>query len=771
MLPPAGEQAWHLSVEHGGTLEALSLVPCPQASESLGPGQVRVAVHAAGLNFRDVLIALGVYPGKATIGSEGAGVVLEVGPDVTDLSVGDRVMGLIADAFGPVAVTDQRLMVRVPQGWSFVEAAAVPLIFLTAYYALVDVAQVEPEQALLVHAGAGGVGMAAVQLARHLGAEVYATASPEKWQALTELGVNEGHLASSRDLDFRERFLGATSDRGVDVVLNALAGEFVDASLELLPRGGRFVEMGKTDVRDAESVAAEHPRVRYRALDLLEAGPERIQEMLVGLLELFERGVLIHPPIRTWDVRRGVEAFRCLREGRNVGKVVLTVPRPLDPNQTVLITGGTGGLGGLVARHLAARHGVRHLLLVSRRGPKADGASEMVAELAKLGCEASVVACDVADRQELATLIDSIPQQRPLTAVIHAAGVLEDGVVESLSAEQVERVMRPKTDAALYLHELTKDMQLSEFVLFSSVATLLGSAGQGNYAAANAFLDTLAQYRRLQGLAGTSLAWGLWAQQSGIGMSGGLGERDRARLNRLGIAPLSGEQGLELLDTALAMDGPLLVPVRLDTAALRALARAGMLPALMSSLVRTPARRSSQLEGVLARRLAETPEQDREAVVLELVRSEVAIVLGHAAAETVDPQRAFKDLGFDSLAAVELRNRLDRATGMRLPTTLVFDHPTPAALVGFLHAQVKGDAHHDPREAKISQAIASIPLARLHSAGLLDTLLELADPTSNYSNDVPAAANGEKADPIDSMDAKSLVKRALEMTAIESRKL
>ena len=392
--------------------------------------------------------------------------------------------------------------------------------------------------------------------------------------------------------------------------MNSLVGEFVDASLGLLPRGGRFIEMGKTDVRDAERVAEEWPGVRYRAFDLVEAaGAARIQEMLVELVELFERGVLEHLPVSTWDVRRAVEAFRFVREGRHVGKVVLTVPQPVDREGTVLVTGGTGGLGGLVARHLA-RDGARHLLLVSRGGSGVDGVSGLVGELEGFGCEAEVAACDVGDREQLAGVIASIPAARPLVSVIHVAGVLDDGVLESLSEEQLERVMRPKVDGAVHLHELTAGLGLSEFVMFSSAAGLFGGAGQGNYAAANAFLDALAQARRAQGLAGQSLAWGLWEQQSG--MTESLGQSARARLARAGLAGLATRQGLELLDRARDIDEAVLVPARLDFGGLRARERAGALPALLSGLVRTSARGERGGEGSLVQRLAGVPASEWE---------------------------------------------------------------------------------------------------------------------------------------------------------------
>ncbi|WP_432040680.1 SDR family NAD(P)-dependent oxidoreductase, partial [Streptomyces cucumeris] len=677
--------AWRLGIKRKGSLEDLAVMPS-EGGRPLGVGEVRIAVRAAGLNFRDVLIALGMYPGDAPLGSEAAGVVLEVGSGVTGLAPGDRVFGLVTDAFGPVAVADRRTVVPMPECLGFAEAAAVPVVYLTAYYGLVDLAGLRPGQRLLVHAAAGGVGMAGVQLARHFGAEVFATASPAKWDAVRALGVAGEHIASSRDLDFRQTFMDATDGSGMDVVLNALAREFVDASLELLPRGGRFIEMGKTDIRDPEAVASAHPGVGYRSYDLIEAGPERIQEMLAEIAGLFERGVLQPAPIRAWDVRRGQEAFRFLREGRNVGKVVLTVPAPLDPDGTVLITGGTGGLGALFARHLVQRHGARRLLLISRRGAAAPGAAPLAAELEELGAEVRVEACDVADRGQLATLISSL--DRPLTAVVHSAGVLDDGVIESLTPEQFDRVMRPKYLAAWNLHELTSRMDLSAFVMFSSAAAQLGNPGQANYAAANAAVDALAHVRRSAGLPATSLAWGLWADSTG--MTGELGEADLARMQRTGIGALSAELGLELFDEALGSDSTHLVPIRLDTAALRVQARDGMLPTLLRGLVRAPARRAESVGRSLSQRLEEVSESDREQIVLELVQAQVAAVRGSVSGAEVEPERAFKEMGFDSLAAVELRNRLSRTTGLRLPATLVFDHPTPMEVARLILKEVGG---------------------------------------------------------------------------------
>ncbi|MFF1700187.1 beta-ketoacyl synthase N-terminal-like domain-containing protein, partial [Streptomyces sp. NPDC058257] len=294
---------WRLGVTGRGTLENLALLPDTEETV-LGAGEVLVEVRAAGVNFRDPLIALGVYPGEATMGTEGAGVVVEVGSDVTDLALGDQVFGLLEGGFGPLAVADARLVARMPEGWSFAQAASVPTVFLTAYYALRDLAGLEAGESLLVHAAAGGVGMAAVQLAGHFGAEVFGTASAGKWDVLRGLGVEDSRIASSRTLDFETSVLAATDGRGVDVVLNSLAGEFVDASLRVLPRGGRFVEMGKTDLRDPDAIGQEHAGVTYQSFDLIDAGRDRIRVMLAEILELFGRGVLRPLPVRAWDIRR-----------------------------------------------------------------------------------------------------------------------------------------------------------------------------------------------------------------------------------------------------------------------------------------------------------------------------------------------------------------------------------------------------------------------------------------------------------------------------------
>ncbi|MFJ1584957.1 SDR family NAD(P)-dependent oxidoreductase [Streptomyces sp. NPDC088197] len=689
LVPPA-EGAWRL-VASEGTLDGLALAPHPAADAPLAPGQIRVGIRAAGVNFRDVVVSLGMVGTEESLGCEGAGVVVEVGPGVAGVVVGDRVMGLLPESFGPLAVVDERLVVRVPEGWSFEQAAAVPAVFLTAWIGLADLGELRSGQRVLIHAATGGVGMAATQLARHWGAEVFGTASEGKWDTLRDMGFDAEHIASSRTLAFEDAFMTATGGDGVDVVLDCLAREFVDASLRLLPRGGRFLEMGKTDIRDPEAVAAEHPGVTYRAYDLAKADPQRVGEILRELAGLFAEGVLEPLPVRVWDVRRADEALRFMSQARHVGKVVLRLPRAVDAASAVVITGGTGLLGGLVARHLVASYGVRDVVLAGRRGANAPGADALVAELGAAGARVEVVACDVAVRDDAAGLLARFGGDRPLGGVVHCAGALDDGLVPDLDAERIRSVLGAKVDAAWHLHELTRDLDLSLFVLFSSLAGVVGTAGQGNYAAANTFLDALAGVRRTSGAAAVSMAWGHWATDSEL--TGSLDEVDRARLARSGVVPMSVEQGIGLFDAAVGWDTPLAVTARLapETAdeqtageAFRALARGltSRAPQRRTAKAAVPAERSGGAD--LAARLAALGAAERSAVLVDMVRTNVAAVLGHGSSAAVDPARAFKELGFDSLTGVELRNRLGTATGQRLAATVVFDHPTPDALAAHL---------------------------------------------------------------------------------------
>jgi acyl transferase domain-containing protein/NADPH:quinone reductase-like Zn-dependent oxidoreductase/acyl carrier protein len=688
---------WSLQSAGQGTLSADNLQAEVLSLGDLAPTDVRIEVRAVGVNFRDVLVALGMYPDpNAVMGSEGAGVVTAVGSEVKGLAPGDQVFGVLAGV-GSTVETDYRALARIPDRWNFAEAAGIPMVFLTAYYALHDLADIQPwpttrarcsGQSILVHAATGGVGMATIALARAWGLEVFATASPRKWPVLRALGLDSDHIASSRDLDFEQKFLSVTAGEGMDMVLNSLANEYTDASLRLLPRGGKFVEMGLTDLRDPDVIAADHPGVIYLPFTLLEVGTERLGEILREVMALLAAGTIDPLPVSAWDVRRLPEVYRYLSQARHIGKITLTLPRRLDPDGTVLITGGTGGLGGLLARHLVTHYRVSHLLLISRRGPSAEGADTLVAELQQLGAQAQVVACDAADRDALAGVLADIPAEHPLTGVIHAAGLLRDGMFTDLTDDQFNAVLRTKIDAAWNLHALTAGHDLALFVLFSSAAGVIGSLGQANYAAANTYLDALAHYRQHLGLPATALAWGLWQQKTG--MTGHLNERETTRMNRGGLAPITSDDGLALFDAALQCGYPLLVPARMSLAALAA---AEEVPPLFRLLARTIRKKAAgRADGPTRPKLAaqltgQSPtEQDR--TILEFIRNQAAAVLGYESSNTIPADEPFKSLGFDSLTAVEFRNRLQTATGLKLPPTMVFDYPTLHAVTQYVRTQI-----------------------------------------------------------------------------------
>ncbi|WP_428849399.1 SDR family NAD(P)-dependent oxidoreductase [Streptomyces lycopersici] len=414
---------------------------------------------------------------------------------------------------------------------------------------------------------------------------------------------------------------------------------------------------------------------------------------------------------------------------------------------TVLVTGGTGALGVVVARHLVAVHGVRSLVLASRGGPEAVGAAELEAELVGAGARVRFVACDVADRDAVAGLLDSVPGDAPLSAVVHTAGVLDDGVLTALTPERMDAVFRPKVDGAFHLHELTRGLDLSAFVLFSSAAGTFGSSGQGNYAAANAYLDALAQHRAAQGLPAISLGWGMWSQDTG--MTAQLGDTDHRRLARDGLAALTSAEGMELFDTALRTCQPTLLPIKLDLGALRAQAATGAVPPLLRGLVPQPRRIRQKAQSAhahdadaLSARLAGAGPADRRAILLDLVRQEAAYVLGYASVGRIGAEAAFTDVGFDSLTAIELRDRLLARTRLRLPATFAFDFPTPLALANHLDTRLGAETTQDPvlaEVARLEELVAARPPDGVKNTGAAARLRALA---AKLSTDAPGPAGG-----------------------------
>ncbi|MFI8932324.1 type I polyketide synthase [Streptomyces sp. NPDC053474] len=571
----------------------------------------------------------------------------------------------------------------------------------------------------------------------------------------------------------------ALSARVLEVVRAWLAGAGVEeARLVVVTRGA--VPAGEGAVTDPAGAAvwglvraaqAEHPD-RIVLLDLDPGsgdGTGSVLDTVLGAVlatgepQIAVRGGVFSVPRLVREAARGVD-----------GEALFT------PDGTVLITGGTGALGGLAARHLVTRYGVRHLLLASRRGAEAEGVPELVAELAELGAVVSVVACDVSDRDQVKALLAGVPDEHRLTGVVHTAGVLDAGVVETLTSERLERVFAPKVDAVRHLDGLTRELglDLDAFVVYSSVSGVFMGAGSGSYAAANAFLDGLMATRRAAGLPGLSLAWGLWEQTTG--MAAHTDDLTRSRMNRRGgLRAMTLTQGMELFDAAMGSGKALLVPARLDLRGVRADAAAGGgVPHLLRGLVR-PGRQHARAAGGgdarrrLTDRLAGLAAEEREALLLDLVRGRAAAVLGHAGPSGVRADLAFNEAGFDSLTAVELRNRLREATGLKLPATLVFDYPNPLALARHLHRVLLPDGDvgrvangHEPDEARLRQALASVPLARFRAAGLLDALVELAatgdgGPGTGATDGADAAEGADGKRAIAELDVDDLVHLAL----------
>jgi len=689
-----GQTPLRLDIHERGVLDNLAWVPAPAAP--VDAGRVRIHVRAVGLNFRDVLNALGMYPGDpGQLGNECVGEVVTVGAGVQDLALGDRVMAVADGAFATTVVTDARLAVRVPAGLETEAAATVPIAFLTARYALREIAALAPGQRVLIHAAAGGVGLAAVQIARRAGAEIFATAgSPDKRALLASLGV--AHVLDSRSLDFADEVLARTRGEGVDVVLNSLAGEFIPRSLAVLRRGGCFVEIGRRGIWAAADVAAVRPDVRYHVLylgDSFTREPARIQSMLTGIAAELEAGSLTPLPHRVYPAARAVDAFRFMAQARHVGKIVVTPPAgtrstlPVRGDATYLVTGGLGALGLHTAEWLCAQ-GARSLVLMGRSDPSPE-ARAAVARLEAKGALVRIASGDVARAADVdRVLADARGTLPAVRGIVHAAGVVEDAVLARQTRAGLAAVMAPKVAGAWNLHRAAEDLDLDFVVFYSSIAAVLGSPGQANYAAGNAFLDGLAAYRRGQGRPGLAVQWGPW---SGAGMAARLGERDRERWTAKGVGALAPAEGLatlgQLLTSGSAAPAHAAI-VRVDWTRYVAALPSGA-PPLLADLLR-PAQAPAIPAGVapgrprLLQLLDEAPPARKRHVVLSHVREQVAKVLQLPPSQTVDADRGLKDMGLDSLMAVELRNRLQASLGRSLPTTLAFDQPTASAITDYL---------------------------------------------------------------------------------------
>jgi NADPH:quinone reductase-like Zn-dependent oxidoreductase/acyl carrier protein len=695
----AGDRPFRLEIDAPGVLEELVLRPIPRPEPAAD--EVEIEVRAGGINFVDVLSALGVRPdhieGRTRLGGECAGIVTRVGKGVTGIQPGDAVIAaLVPDAFSSFVCVPSRFVVRKPAHLGFEDAATLPITFMTAHWAMHHKARLARGERVLIHAAAGGVGLAAVQLARAAGAEVFATAGSEDKRAyLRSLGIE--HVMDSRSLAFADEIRALTQGAGVDAVLNCLTGDAVAASLGVLRAHGRFLEIGKRDIYEDHKLGLYPFRqnLSYFAIDLIRMygdRPERFAELLREIVDLADRRVIEPLPWRAFPISRAQDAFRHIARAQHIGKVVLTFPDPeaqlsapapnasgeFRSDASYLITGGLGGLGLTVATWMV-EHGARHLALIGRHEPGA-AAREAIARLAQSGASVLVERADVAHPADIERVLAIITRELPpLRGVIHAAGVLDDGVLVHQTAERFAAVMAPKVAGGWNLHEATRALPLDFFVLFSGAGTLLGSPGQGNYAAANAFLDALAQARAAEGLPAQSIAWGPWSE---VGLAASAARGGRLALH--GVTSLSPAEGVDALGRVLRDGAPHIAVLPLDVRqcfqSYPMLAESPLFEILARGASNRPA---AAADAPFRRTLAELPADERHGALEHHLREQAARVLGLPPAR-IAPREPLGNLGFDSLMTLELRNRIEASLGLKLSATVVWNYPTITALAEYL---------------------------------------------------------------------------------------
>jgi acyl transferase domain-containing protein/acyl carrier protein len=710
---PGVDDAARLEIGARGILDNLRWTSVKRTPP--GPGQVEIRVSASGLNFRDVLNALGMYPGEGgPLGTECAGEVCRVGDGVEGLKVGDRVLALVNPAFATYVTAETALVVSKPDSISMEDGATIPVAFLTAHFALRELARLKPGERVLIHAGAGGVGLAAVQVARQAGAEIFVTVgSQAKRDYMASLGLS--HIMDSRALTFADEVMTRTNGEGVDVVLNSLSGEFIPASLRILRPGGRFIEIGKRGVWNSERVAAEYPGVTYHVFYLgetCEQDAAKVSTVLRALMAQMESGTLSPLPRRTFPAPEAADAFRHMAQARHIGKVVITPPAavpsvgpPIGADGTYLVTGGLGALGLQVARWLHDE-GARHIVLMGRRDPS-SAASETIRSLETNGSRILVMRGDVTCEADVARILDEVKATLPpLRGIVHAAGVLDDGVLVQQDWSRFVGVMAPKATGAWILHRLTEGQPLELFVMFSSASALLGSPGQGNYVAANSFLDALAHRRRARGLAALSIGWGPW---TAAGMAA---TRDPIRARppvMRGVKWITPDHGRALLARAVREDVAHLGVLSMNWVALAAAAPGAATRPLLSSLVggkdragtdRIGARNGGSVNqaGLGRARLLAAPPDDRARLLTESLRAHLASVL-QTSATSVDLEESPGQLGVDSLMAVELKNRIENEFGIPLPVSEILQAPSVNTLIADLGNRLAIEPSPETRDA------------------------------------------------------------------------
>ena len=699
--PSSSSTSVELRTADSGLIEELSFHPVPRRPP--GRGEIEIKVEAVGLNFRDVLNALKMLPGMETpLGGECAGRVVAVGEAVRHFYAGDEVLAFAIGSFRSFVTIPAQFAFRKPETLTFEEAASIPVVFLTAHYGLRHLAKLAAGERILIHAASGGVGLAAVQIAQRAGAEIFATAgNSEKRQFLSSLGVP--HVMDSRSPGFADEILAKTGGEGIDVVLNSLAGEMIPKSLSLLRKGGRFLEIGKRGIWDVAQVVQFKSGISYWPFDLgqvAQADPDLFEAMLSAVMSEFSAGGLKPIPLTVFGGKETADAFQTMARAKHIGKIVITLAgadsgpeKPavpiVRPDGTYLITGGLGALGLEVSRWLCDR-GARHIVLVGRRGPT-EAAAGILENMRQQGACVSVMSADVAQRPQLDQVLGEIRREMPpLCGVVHAAGVIDDGMLQNQDWERFVKVMAPKIDGAWNLHLATEEIPLAFFVLFSSAASILGWPGQGAYAAGNAFLDALAHYRRRRGLAALSINWGPWAES---GMAAGLESMQKRRMEAKGLKPIGSADALLAFQRMLAAEVPQIVALKADWSKFFEEQAAGAGRRFFSEIgtwrsARPQPQPAPEKDSDFFGKLIRVPAGERRDLLAEHIERQAASVLGIARGKRIDRHQALHEIGLDSLMAVEMRNSMCRLLKCTLPPTLLFDYPTIEALVDYLADQV-----------------------------------------------------------------------------------
>lgn len=735
------ETARKLRIATSGRLEDLRIEPAARLAPEAH--QVEIEVRASGLNFRDVLTALGMFPARfATPGAECAGTIVRVGADVRGLQAGDDVLAFAPGSMQTFVNVPADLVTRKPAAMTFADAAGIPIVFLTAHYGLNRLAKLSAGQSILIHAAAGGLGLAAVQLAMRAGAKVFATAgSQEKREFLKQLGVE--HVFDSRSLAFRDQVLAATAGAGVDVVLNSLAGDFIRASMDVVAEKGCFLEVGKRGIWSAEEVAALGKGIRYFPFDLGDVAMDDskvIAGMLRELMDRFATGELQPLPTALYSFENSTDAFRTMAQARHIGKIVLGVSDREEQNNicdivsdgTVLITGGLGALGIETARWLA-RLGARNIVLASRSAQKSKE-HPIVAELHALGVDVTIERADVADSDQLEKLLKKIRANRPpLRAVFHAAGVVRDSVLGKESWNSYCEATAPKIQGAWNLHQLTESDPIRLMVFFSSVASILGSPGQGSYAAGNAFLDTLAHHRASRGLTTLSVNWGAWAS---AGMAARLSPEQAARWARQGAKLMEPVDALEALQSAIESGRTQVAIMDVDWQRLfreGTAARDAMLFAELRGKKEREDRpeENDVVEAGIRESIRSASTADRKSILSTYIKTCARRALGLEQSATIRDDMPLQEVGLDSLMAVEMRNELAQSLGLPLTAGLLFDYPSVAQLtehlLGLLAASLPVAAESAKPGVKDGSAAALDSLSDEEAERLLIEELDRAD--------------------------------------------